>query len=165
MSQCTGQPVEVVHEMMLDWLANPVVHSIPGDSVWLVDDESSDSDEPDEFDKLLDEMEKQDQEQSHNGGPGILGLPPILFNEKEVYKTDMGMSEDLSQETAALEAATHDINHIAKLINSCILSFAASGPLCFSVSPHKESLEYDVDQSTIPTKSNAGTTSLGSTPL
>ncbi|KAI5989225.1 hypothetical protein EDC04DRAFT_2614361 [Pisolithus marmoratus] len=49
-----GQPVEVVHKMILDWIADPVVHSIPGDPVWFVDDESMDSDEADEIDELLD---------------------------------------------------------------------------------------------------------------
>ncbi|KAI5992857.1 hypothetical protein EDC04DRAFT_2910994 [Pisolithus marmoratus] len=86
----------------------------------------------------------------------VVELSSILFSEKEVCKNHMEASESLSQETAALEAATHDINHIAKLINNRILSFTAGGPLCFSVSPHGESLEYDVHQSTIPTESNAG---------
>ncbi|KAI6007921.1 hypothetical protein EDC04DRAFT_2907527 [Pisolithus marmoratus] len=49
-----SQPVEVVRKMILDWIADPVVHSIPGDSVWFVDDESMDSDEADEIDELLD---------------------------------------------------------------------------------------------------------------
>ncbi|KAI6002506.1 hypothetical protein EDC04DRAFT_2611862 [Pisolithus marmoratus] len=49
-----SQPVKVVCKMILDWIADPVVHSIPGDSVWFVDDKSTDSDEADEIDELLD---------------------------------------------------------------------------------------------------------------
>ncbi|KIO03551.1 hypothetical protein M404DRAFT_27156 [Pisolithus tinctorius Marx 270] len=50
------QSIEVVHEMMLEWLTNLVVHSAPGDSMWLVDDES---DESDEFDELSDEIDNE----------------------------------------------------------------------------------------------------------
>ncbi|KAI6011541.1 hypothetical protein PISMIDRAFT_24329 [Pisolithus microcarpus 441] len=56
-SQHTGQPIEVVRQTVLDWLADPVVHSIPGDSTLFVDDEGTDSDEPDELDELLDEVD------------------------------------------------------------------------------------------------------------
>ncbi|KAI6041707.1 hypothetical protein EDC04DRAFT_2892780 [Pisolithus marmoratus] len=54
LADARSQPVEVVCKMILDWIADPVVHSIPGDSVWFVDDESTDSDEADEIDELLD---------------------------------------------------------------------------------------------------------------
>ncbi|KAI6041694.1 hypothetical protein EDC04DRAFT_2601484 [Pisolithus marmoratus] len=45
-----SQPVEVVCKMILDWIADPVVHSIP-------DDKSTDSDEADEINKLLDSID------------------------------------------------------------------------------------------------------------
>ncbi|KAI6133733.1 hypothetical protein EV401DRAFT_1883330 [Pisolithus croceorrhizus] len=55
----TGPPIEVVHELMLDWLTNLVVDGIPGDSVWFVDDEITDSD--DELDKLLDKVDSDSE--------------------------------------------------------------------------------------------------------
>ncbi|KAI5986097.1 hypothetical protein EDC04DRAFT_2615184, partial [Pisolithus marmoratus] len=54
LADARSQPVEVVCKMILDWIADPVVHSIPGDPVWFVDDESTDSDEADEINELLD---------------------------------------------------------------------------------------------------------------
>ncbi|KAI6123891.1 hypothetical protein EDD17DRAFT_1514311 [Pisolithus thermaeus] len=71
------------------------------------------------------DMLEEHQEWSHNGNSGVLELSPILFNEKEVRENHLEASEGLSQETATLEAATHDINHIAKLINNQILLFTA----------------------------------------
>lgn len=57
--QRTGPPIEVVRELMLDWLTNSVVDGIPGDSVWFVDDEITDSD--DELDELLDEVDSDSE--------------------------------------------------------------------------------------------------------
>ncbi|KAI6038472.1 hypothetical protein EDC04DRAFT_2603926 [Pisolithus marmoratus] len=57
----TGPPIEVVHELVLDWLTNSVVDGIPGDPVWFVDDEITDSNEPDELDELLDEVDELDE--------------------------------------------------------------------------------------------------------
>ncbi|KAI5996416.1 hypothetical protein EDD15DRAFT_2365263 [Pisolithus albus] len=54
-----GPPVEVVCEIVLDWIADPMVHSIPGDSTWFVDDEGTDSDEADEIDELLDGLDNE----------------------------------------------------------------------------------------------------------
>ncbi|KAI6167501.1 hypothetical protein EDD17DRAFT_1504600 [Pisolithus thermaeus] len=54
-----GRPIEVVHGMILDWVADPVVHSIPSDFVWSVDDESMDSDKADEIDELLDDIDTE----------------------------------------------------------------------------------------------------------
>ncbi|KAI6011540.1 hypothetical protein BKA83DRAFT_4131655 [Pisolithus microcarpus] len=108
-----------------------------------------------EDDIFASQLEK-DHEQPCGGGSGTLELSPICLDEKDIHGNHVGKSEGLSQDTAALEAATHDINHIAKLINNRILSFATIGPLCFSESPHEGSLEYNVHQSTIPTEPNSG---------
>ncbi|KAI6006116.1 hypothetical protein EDD15DRAFT_2359260 [Pisolithus albus] len=58
----TGPPPEVVREIVRDWIADPMVHSIPGDSTWFVDDEGTDSDEADEIDELLDDLDDIDDE-------------------------------------------------------------------------------------------------------
>ncbi|KAI6098653.1 hypothetical protein EDD16DRAFT_1718459 [Pisolithus croceorrhizus] len=58
MLPCTGQPIEVVCQMVLDWLADPVVHSTLGNFTLFVDDEGTDSDELDELDELLDEPDR-----------------------------------------------------------------------------------------------------------
>ncbi|KAI5986476.1 hypothetical protein EDD15DRAFT_2373185 [Pisolithus albus] len=58
----TGPPPEVVREIVWDWIADPMVHSIPGDSTWFVDDEGTDSDEADEIDELLDDLDDIDDE-------------------------------------------------------------------------------------------------------
>ncbi|KAI5990276.1 hypothetical protein EDC04DRAFT_2614208 [Pisolithus marmoratus] len=56
--QRTGPPIEVVCELMLDWLTNLVVHGIP-------DDEITDSDEPDELDELLDGVDSDTPYRQH----------------------------------------------------------------------------------------------------
>ncbi|KAI6038740.1 hypothetical protein EDC04DRAFT_2603667 [Pisolithus marmoratus] len=98
-----GKPIEVVHEMMLDWLANPVMHNIPGGSIWLVDDESSDGDEPDEFDKLLDKIES-------------------VFNTPEGFHNLMsGKIERVRLDPATLVWISEGPRTMPEVVSSCII--------------------------------------------
>ncbi|KAI6021167.1 hypothetical protein EDC04DRAFT_2607291 [Pisolithus marmoratus] len=59
LADARGWPIKVVCEMILDWIADPVVDNIPSDSVWFVDDESMDTDKDDEIDELLDNTDTE----------------------------------------------------------------------------------------------------------